>query len=56
MGANGPMEDLQVRKLTAEIRKINRESDKLMMETRSYPLVVATAFVAGIVTLTKLFL
>ena len=31
-------------------------SDKLMMETRWYPLVVATAFVAGIVTLTKLFL
>ena len=31
MSTNGPLEDLQVRKLTAEIRKINRESDKLMM-------------------------
>ncbi|HDS1635870.1 hypothetical protein I5U90_01170 [Stenotrophomonas maltophilia] len=56
MSDNNPMEDLQMRKLAAEIRKINRESEKLMTETRWYPLAVATALVTAIITITKLFL
>lgn len=46
----------QLNKLRAEVRKLRIEGDKLMAETRWYPLVVSTALVAGVVTLTKLFL
>lgn len=46
----------QLRKLNAEIAKLRRESDKLLMETRWYPMVVSTALVGTIITLTKLFL
>jgi len=46
----------QLEKIRAEIRKIGLESDKLMMETRWYPLVVGAGLVAAIAALTKIFL
>lgn len=45
-----------LRKIRAEIQKIQRESDKLMMETRWYPFVVASAMIGTVIALTKLFL
>lgn len=47
---------LEDAKMRAEIRKLRLEGDKLMTETRWYPLVVATALVASVIALTKLFL
>lgn len=49
---------LKLTKLRAEIRKLNRESDKLMLETRWYPMVVTTALfaaVAAVAAVIKLF-
>jgi hypothetical protein len=46
----------QLEKLRAEIRKLGRESDKLMVETRWYPLVVSGVWTAAIIAVTKLFL
>jgi hypothetical protein len=53
------MEDMnmaQLDKIRAEIRKLGLESDKLMLETRWYPLMVGAGLVAAIATLTKAFL
>lgn len=50
------LEQVQKMKLHAEIKKLGAESDKLMMETRWYPIVVATGLVAALVALTKVFL
>jgi hypothetical protein len=52
---NDDMQIAQLGKLRAEIRKLSRESDKLMMETRWYPLVLATALIAAIAALVKVF-
>ncbi|MFS8435121.1 hypothetical protein EIQ01_21460 [Xanthomonas campestris pv. raphani] len=46
---------LKLTKLRAEIRKLNRESDKLMLETRWYPMVVTTALFAAVAAVIKLF-
>lgn len=42
-------------KLRAEVRKLSAESDKLMMETRWYPMVLAIAMVTGLNVLFKVF-
>ena len=49
------MKAAQLEKVRTEIRKLSAESDKLMLETRWYPLVLATALVAAVATLTRLF-
>jgi hypothetical protein len=49
------MQVAQIGKLRAEIRKLSSVSDKLMMETRWYPLVLATALIAAIATLVRIF-
>ncbi|MFT3905653.1 MAG: hypothetical protein QM718_05050 [Steroidobacteraceae bacterium] len=46
----------QFARIRAEVRKLTAESDKLTVETRRYPLVVATALIASVITLTKPFL
>ena len=46
----------ELEKIHAEIGKLMAETAKLNAEARWYPLVVATALVAGVVTLTKLLL
>lgn len=56
MNEQDPMNAAQLRKINAEIQKIRRESDKLLVETRWYPMVVSSALIATIITLTKLFL
>lgn len=48
--------DMNMQKVTAEIRHLNAMSDKLIAETRWYPIVVSSALVAAVITLTKLFL
>ncbi len=50
------MDNLPNMKIKAEIAKLNAESKKLYTETLWYPLVIATGFIAAIITLTKLFL
>jgi hypothetical protein len=50
------MDNLSNMKIKAEIAKLNAEAKKLYTETLWYPLVIATGFVAAIITLTKLFL
>lgn len=42
-------------KLMAEIRHLSAMSDKLMLETRWYPIVVGIGLVVAIGTLIKLF-
>jgi hypothetical protein len=42
------MQAAQLRKIRAEIRKLSRKSDKLMMKTRWYPLVVTSGLFATI--------
>lgn len=53
---NDEMGIAQLDKLRAEVRKINAECNKLMVETRWYPLLVASGLVAAVITITKLFL
>lgn len=43
------------KKLRAEIQKVGRKSDKLMMETRWYPLVVSSALFFGMAAIIKIF-
>ena len=50
------MDNLSNMKIKAEIAKLNAEAKKLYTETLGYPMVIATGFVAAIITLTKLFL
>ena len=50
------LEQMQLAKIQAEIRKFSAESDKLMLETRWYPMVVTGASFGIIITFTKLFL
>ncbi len=50
------LEQMQLAKIQAEIRKLSAESDKLMLETRWYPMVVTGALFGVIITFTKLFL
>ena len=54
--AESKMDNLPNMKIKAEIAKLNAESKKLYTETLWYPIVLATGFVASIITLTKLFL
>ena len=42
--------------MKAEIKKLIAESDKLMLETRWYPMVVTAALFGAVITFTKLFL
>ena len=42
-------------KIRAEIRKLSIESDKLMLETRWYPMLVVGALFGAIGTIIKLF-
>ncbi len=49
------MQAAQLRKIRAEIRKLSRESDKLMMETRWYPMVLTSALFAAIAAVIKIF-
>lgn len=56
MNHEDAMRAAQLRKLNAEIAKLRRESDKLLVETRWYPLVVSTALVGAVIALTKAFL
>lgn len=50
------MKQVQIEKLRAEIRHLTAQSNKLMVETRWYPLVIATGLVGAIIAFTKLFL
>jgi hypothetical protein len=50
------LEQVQVDKMKAEIRKLMAESDKLMLETRWYPMVVTATLFGVIIAFTKLFL
>mgnify|MGYP006379147441 CR=1 FL=1 len=50
------LETLQMDKLRAEISQLAAQSDKLMMETRWYPVVVVGTLVGAIIALTKIFL
>lgn len=50
------IEMAQLDKLRAEVRKLTAESDKLMLETRWYPMVVCSGIFAAVITLTKIFL
>jgi 2',3'-cyclic-nucleotide 2'-phosphodiesterase (5'-nucleotidase family) len=54
--AMNELEQMQLAKIQAEIRKLSAESDKLMLETRWYPMVVTGALFGVIITFTKLFL
>lgn len=42
-------------KIRAEIRKLSIESDKLMLETRWYPMLLAVALFTAIATIVKVF-
>lgn len=42
-------------KIRAEIRKLSAESDKLMLETRWYPMLVTSALFGIIATIVKVF-
>lgn len=44
-----------MQKLRAEIKKLGHESDKLMMETRWYPMVVSAAWIVAIGAIVKIF-
>jgi hypothetical protein len=48
------MKSTQLEKVRAEIRKPSAGSDQLMMETRWYPLVLATALMAAVPDLVRL--
>lgn len=48
-------DDLNLAKIKAEIRKLAAGSDKLMMETRWYPLVVGAALFGAVAAVVKLF-
>jgi|GEM_PF-708842 len=52
-----PDEDMNLNraKIRAEIRKLSIESDKLMLETRWYPMLVTGALFGVIGTIIKLF-
>lgn len=42
------MNHLENMKLRAEIKKLSAEADKLYMETRWYPIVLASALIAAV--------
>lgn len=46
----------EIMKLRAEIQKIMRESDKLLMETRWYPMVVMAGIFGAIFAIAKFFI
>ncbi|MFA7666647.1 MAG: hypothetical protein WCY32_11075 [Burkholderiaceae bacterium] len=48
--------EARIGKLRAEIRHLTAQSDKLMAETRWYPLVIATGLLGAVIAFTKLFL
>jgi hypothetical protein len=50
------MQELEVKKLEAEIVKLVRESDKLLVETRWYPIVIAGSLIGAVIAFTKLLL
>jgi hypothetical protein len=47
------MKSAQLEKVRAEIRKLSAESDKLMMETRWFPMVIVTGLFAAVATVLK---
>lgn len=57
MNSDPDYEDMKLNraKIRTEIRKLSAESDKLMLETRWYPMVVTAALFAAIGTIIKLF-
>jgi hypothetical protein len=48
--------ELTARKIRAEIAHLSAQSDKLMAETRWYPLVVGTALAVALLSLGKFIL
>ena len=48
------MENLINMKITAKIKKLGLESDKLLMETRWYPLLLSSALIGAIAGVMKL--
>lgn len=48
------MQQAQLAKVRAEIRKLSAESDRLIMETRWYPLILAAGLIGGIAALMRL--
>lgn len=49
------MASAQLKKIRAEIRKLSLESERLMQETRWYPMIVTAGLFAAIGTVIKVF-